>query len=156
LTVYEVYTDGACSNNQAPGGQPGGWAVVFVGGPSYSGAEARTTNNRMELTAAIQALGHTPPGSKVRIYSDSAYVVNAFRQNWFQGWERRGWKNAKGQPVENQDLWRRLRDLAAAREVDWIKVKGHAGDPYNEQADRLAVDAIRALRSPKNGEGGSH
>lgn len=154
MTLYEVYTDGACSNNQAPGGQPGGWAAVFVDGPSYSGAEGKTTNNRMELTAAIEALRHTPPGARVRLYSDSAYVVNAFLQNWFRGWERRGWKNAKGQPVENQDLWRALRDLAAAREVEWVKVKGHAGNVYNEAADRLAVEAMATLRPAKNGGAG--
>lgn len=154
MTVYDVYTDGACSNNQAPGGQPGGWGVVFADGPSYSGADARTTNNRMELTAAIEALRHTPPGSKVRLHSDSAYVLNAFLQNWFQGWERRGWKNAKGQPVENQDLWRALRDLAADREVLWIKVKGHAGDPLNEAADRLAVAAMAKVLPEKPGGGG--
>ncbi len=140
---YQVYTDGACRNNQAPGGQPGGWGAVFVDGPSYSGYDARTTNNRMELTAAIEALKHTEPGAKVKLHSDSAYVINAFLQNWFQGWERRGWKNAKGQPVENQDLWRELYQLAKERRVEWIKVKGHAGDRYNEMADQLAVEAIR-------------
>ncbi len=143
---YRVYTDGACQNNQAPGGQPGGWACVFVDGPSYSGFDPKTTNNRMEMTAVIEALRHTPDGARVKIHSDSAYVINAFQQNWFAGWERRGWKNAKGQPVENQDLWRILRQLAMARRVEWIKVRGHAGDAYNEAADRLAVDAIRGQK----------
>ncbi len=143
---YCVYTDGACQNNQAPGGQPGGWACVFVDGPSYSGFDPKTTNNRMEMTAVIEALRHTPDGARVKIHSDSAYVINAFQQNWFAGWERRGWKNAKGQPVENQDLWRILRQLAMARRVEWIKVRGHAGDTYNEAADRLAVDAIRGQK----------
>jgi ribonuclease HI len=140
---YRVYTDGACQNNQAPGGQPGGWGVAFVDGPHFSGFDPKTTNNRMELTAAIEALKHTEPGSFVRIHSDSAYVINAFLQNWFAGWERRGWRNAKGQPVENQDLWRMLKELADARHVEWIKVRGHAGDHYNEIADQLAVGAIR-------------
>lgn len=140
---YQVYTDGACQNNQAPGGQPGGWACVFVGGPSYAGYDAKTTNNRMELTAAIEALKHTEMGAHVKIFSDSAYVVNAFLQNWFSGWERRGWKNVKGQPVENQELWRELHHLASERRVTWIKVKGHAGNHYNEMADRLAVEAIK-------------
>ncbi|MDA8192677.1 MAG: ribonuclease HI [Thermaerobacter sp.] len=142
---YRVYTDGACANNQAPGGQPGGWACVFVEGGSHSGAELATTNNRMELTAAIEALKHTEAGAPVEIYSDSAYVINAFLQNWFAGWERRGWKNVKGQPVENQDLWRELRRLANERQVSWVKVKGHAGDRFNEAADRLAVDAMNRL-----------
>ncbi|AUW93257.1 MAG: ribonuclease HI [Sulfobacillus thermotolerans] len=145
-TMYNVYTDGACANNQAPGGQLGGWACVFVDGPSYAGAELSTTNNRMEMTAVIEALKHTPPGSTVRIFSDSAYVINAFVQNWFQGWERRGWKNAKGQPVENQDLWRIMRALVDERKVMWTKVKGHAGVIHNEMADRLAVQAMEKLR----------
>ena len=144
MTSYQVYTDGACQNNQAPGGQPGGWGCVFVDGPSYSGFAARTTNNRMELTGAIEALRHTESGSRVALYCDSAYVINAFAQKWFDGWQRRGWKNAKGQPVENQDLWRELKKLADERQVEWIKVKGHAGNKYNEMADKLAVDAIRS------------
>lgn len=146
MMEYHVYTDGACQNNQAPGGQPGGWGCVFVDGPSYSGFDARTTNNRMELTGAIEALKHTEPGSAVSIYSDSAYVINAFLQNWFKGWFARGWKNAKGQPVENQDLWRELYQLASERRVQWIKVKGHAGNKFNEMADQLAVGAIRAAQ----------
>ncbi|WP_242848403.1 ribonuclease H family protein [Sulfobacillus thermosulfidooxidans] len=145
--TYQVYTDGACANNQAPGGQPGGWACVFVDGPSYSGAEARTTNNRMEMTAVIEALKHTPKDADVIIFSDSAYVINAFQQNWFAGWEKRGWKNAKGQPVENQDLWRQMLDLVKDRQVRWTKVKGHSGNKYNEMADRLAVKAMEDLRS---------
>jgi ribonuclease HI len=144
MKEYRVYTDGACQNNQAPGGQPGGWACVFVDGPQFSGFDPATTNNRMELTAAIEALKHTEPGAAVTIFSDSAYVVNAFQQNWFAGWQRRGWKNAKGQPVENQDLWRDLKHLEQERRVTWVKVRGHAGDHYNEIADRLAVEAIRA------------
>lgn len=145
ITTYEVYTDGACANNQAPGGQVGGWACVFVDGPKYSGADPSTTNNRMEMTAAIEALEHTEKGSMVTIYSDSAYVINAFLQNWFAGWERRGWKNAKGQPVENQDLWQKLRQLASDRKVRWVKVKGHSGNPLNEAADKLAVAAMNQL-----------
>ncbi len=143
MAQYRVYTDGACQNNQAPGGQPGGWACVFVDGPSFSGFVAKTTNNRMELTGAVEALKHTESGSQVSLYCDSAYVINAFKQKWFDGWQRRGWKNAKGQPVENQDLWRELKKLADERQVEWIKVKGHAGNRYNEMADKLAVDAIR-------------
>lgn len=90
--TYRVYTDGACANNQAPGGQPGGWACLFEGGSAYSGAEPHTTNNRMEMTAVIEALQHTPKGACVSVYSDSAYVINAFKQNWFGGWEKRGWR----------------------------------------------------------------
>ncbi|MCL4494760.1 MAG: ribonuclease HI [Firmicutes bacterium] len=144
--TYRVYTDGACANNQAPGGQPGGWACLFEGGSAYSGAEPHTTNNRMEMTAVIEALQHTPKGACVSVYSDSAYVINAFKQNWFGGWEKRGWRNAKGQPVENQDLWRRMLALVSERKVDWYKVKGHSGNPLNEMADRLAVEAMEELR----------
>ncbi len=143
--TYEVYTDGACRNNQAPGGQLGGWACVFVDGQEYSGANRSTTNNRMELTAAIEALKHTPSQANVTLYSDSAYVINAFLQNWFAGWERRNWKNTKGQPVENQDLWRELRALSSQRTVHWVKVRGHAGNPLNERADALAVQALNNL-----------
>ncbi len=144
--IYKVYTDGACANNQAPGGQPGGWACVFEDGEAYSGAEAKTTNNRMEMMAVIEALKHTPKGSQVAIYSDSAYVVNAFKQNWFVQWEKRAWKNAKGQPVENQDLWRQMLSLTAERKVEWYKVKGHSGDRMNETVDRMAVKAMEELR----------
>ncbi|MBX5466466.1 MAG: ribonuclease HI [Firmicutes bacterium] len=142
---YEVYTDGACSNNQRPGGQPGGWAAVFKDGRILSGAEPATTNNRMELKAAIAALRHTPPGAEVIVYSDSAYVVNAFQQDWFSGWRLRGWRNAKGKPVENLDLWQELLALAEARRVRWVKVAGHRGDPWNERADREAVAAMRRM-----------
>lgn len=141
--TYHVYTDGACANNQAPGGQPGGWACVFVDGESFSGGDAKTTNNRMEMTAVIEALSRTESASDVHIYTDSAYVINAFIQNWFAGWERRGWKNAKGNPVENQDLWQAMRSLVEERRVKWVKVKGHSGVKYNEEADRLAVSAMR-------------
>ncbi len=145
--AFEVYTDGACANNQAPGGQMGGWGCVFVDGASYSGAEKSTTNNRMEMTAVIEALRHTPVGASVMVFSDSAYVINAFVQNWFRGWEQRGWKNSKGQPVENQDLWRTMRALVQERHVKWTKVKGHSGVVHNEMADQLAVSAMEQLRS---------
>lgn len=147
--MIEVYTDGACRNNQAPGGQLGGWACVFVDGPTFSGADPSTTNNRMEMTAVIQALEHTDVNAEVTVYSDSAYVINAFLQDWFRGWERRGWKNAKGQPVENQDLWRQMRQLVNQRRVHWVKVKGHAGNPLNEAADRGAVAAMEAFAKTK-------
>lgn len=143
---FTCYTDGACANNQASGGQKGGWGVVFTDGRRFSGYDPATTNQRMELTAAIAALETVPPGSVITIHTDSAYLINAFTQNWFAGWEARGWRNAKGQPVANQDLWQRLRRLAKARTVRWVKVKGHAGDPLNEAADRLAVRAVQEQR----------
>ncbi|OEF97788.1 ribonuclease H [Vulcanibacillus modesticaldus] len=142
IDKYDVYTDGACSNNQASGGQPGGWGVVFTDGRKYFGGDPSTTNNRMELKAAIEALKNTPIGSEVNIYSDSAYVINAFNQKWIPNWIKNGWKTSKGKPVENQDLWMELLDLEKERNVKWIKVKGHSGNKWNELADKLAVDAI--------------
>lgn len=143
---YLVYTDGACANNQAKGGQPGGWAAVFVDGPELSGGEWETTNNRMELRAAIEALQYTPEGSEVTIFTDSAYLMNAFVQGWIENWEKRGWLNSQNRPVENQDLWKRLRALEQKRKVVWQKVKGHSGNQWNERADRLAVQAIPKYR----------
>ncbi|MHB9144231.1 MAG: ribonuclease H family protein [Symbiobacteriia bacterium] len=148
-----VYVDGACSNNQAAGPQRGGWAAVFTDGRTFSGGDRATTNNRMELKAAVEALRQTPAGSEITVYSDSAYVVNAFLQNWFRGWDARGWRNVKGAPVENQDLWRELRTEAGTRRVKWVKVKGHAGNEFNEAADRLAVAAIPAVVDAPGGQG---
>lgn len=141
LPEYTAYTDGACSNNQAGGLQPGGWAVVFTDGRRYAGG-GRGTNQIFELQAAIEALRFTPQGAQVTICSDSAYVVNAFLQDWFSGWERRGWTNVKGEPVANQPLWRELRALAKARRVTWSKVKGHADNDLNNLADKLAVAMV--------------
>jgi ribonuclease HI len=139
-----VYTDGACINNQGPGGRgPGGWAWAVPGGAHASGAEADTTNQRMELTAALQAVRANSGG--LQVVSDSAYVVNCFKQGWHEKWEQNGWKNAKHQPVENQDLWRPL--LAAYRQrhgyIRFAKVKAHSGDPNNDVVDRLATEAAR-------------
>lgn len=139
---FIAYTDGACANNQAAGGQPGGWGVAFLDGRTYSGGDSSTTNNRMELTAAIEALKNTPAGSTVEIFSDSAYLINAFQQNWITNWIKRNWINSQGKPVENQDLWKRLIKLEQERDVVWQKVKGHSGDKYNDLADRLAVASI--------------
>ncbi len=136
----EAYTDGACSGN--PG--PGGWGVVLRSGGEereLSGGEAQTTNQRMELTAAIEALAATPEGAEVVVYSDSNYLVQGMRE-WLAGWKRRRWRNASGKPVANRDLWERLDALAARRRVRWEWVRGHAGHPENERADRLARAAI--------------
>ncbi|NLM69398.1 MAG: ribonuclease HI [Firmicutes bacterium] len=142
----EVYTDGACTNN--PG--PGGWGVVIIYQDrirevieEYSGYVPNTTNQRMELTAAIEALKRLKTGSKVNLYSDSAYLVNAFLQDWFSGWLKRGWKNAKNQPVSNRDLWEELLALAEKHEINWIKVKGHSDNHWNNRCDQLARAAIK-------------
>jgi ribonuclease HI len=150
--VVEIYTDGACSGN--PG--PGGWGAVL----SYSGRRkelsggeaAPTTNNRMELMAAIQALESLKRPSKVRLHTDSSYLRNGIT-GWLASWKRNGWKTASRQPVKNEDLWRRLDAAAAGHDVQWLWVKGHAGDPGNERADALAnrgmAEAVAAVRSAR-------
>ncbi|AKX93375.1 ribonuclease H [Moorella thermoacetica] len=140
-----IYTDGACSGN--PG--PGGWGAVLIYGDKrkeLSGAEPSTTNQRMEITAAIAALRVLKEPCRVHLYSDSAYLVNAFRQGWLARWERNGWLTVKKQPVENQDLWRELLQVASRHQVEWLKVKGHSDNPENNRCDELARAAIAALR----------
>ena len=138
---YLVYTDGACSGN--PG--PGGWAALIVNGDEeeeISGNADDTTNQRMELSAAIKALETIPPGSRVSLFSDSAYLVNCFNQNWIGRWQVNGWLSTKGEPVENRDLWEKLLELSAEREVKWNKVKGHAEDQLNIRVDKIARSVI--------------
>ncbi|GIP41075.1 ribonuclease H [Paenibacillus sp. J31TS4] len=140
-----IYTDGACSGN--PG--PGGWgAILFFNGhrKELSGGEAHTTNNRMELQAMISALEQLKEPCQAAIYSDSAYVVNGFQKNWVGGWQRNGWMNSKKQPVENQDLWKRLLELMKVHNVSYIKVKGHADNEFNNRCDFLAREAIKQMR----------
>lgn len=137
-----VYTDGSCLGN--PG--PGGWAWAVVDGPYASGAEPVSTNQRMEVTAVLRAL-ESLRGS-VLVVSDSTYVVNCFRDRWWEGWRRRGWRNAAGQPVANRDLWEPLLELAleGGRPVRFGWVRGHAGDAMNERVDLLATQAAAAQR----------
>jgi ribonuclease HI len=133
-----VYTDGACVGN--PG--PGGWAWAVPGGRFASGAEPMTTNQRMEITAAFEAVRTLE--APVEVVSDSIYVVNCFRQRWWETWVRKGWRNARGQPVANQDLWKPLVDLVRSDgDVTFRWVKGHSADPYNDLVDALAVEAAR-------------
>jgi ribonuclease HI len=141
----EVYTDGACAGNGLRPRAPGGWSAVFSDGRRLSGGEAATTNQRMELLAAIHALREVPEGASVTVYSDSAYLCNAFADDWFSGWIRRGWRNSRNEPVANRDLWEELLALARRRDVQWRKVRGHAGNRLNELADRLAVEAARRV-----------
>ena len=139
-----IYTDGACSGN--PG--PGGWGAILLYGEhrkELSGGEKLTTNNRMEITAVIEALRRLKEPCKVKVYSDSAYVVNCFRQGWMHNWKRNGWKNSKGQPVENQELWKELDQLMDKHQVEYIKVKGHSDNELNNHCDFLAREAIRKL-----------
>ena len=134
--IVEIYTDGACKGN--PG--VGGWGVLLrYGGTTRElhGGEALTTNNRMELTAVIRALEALKRRCKVRLHTDSQYVQQGI-STWIHDWKKRGWRTADRKPVKNEDLWRRLEELAAGHDVEWIWVEGHAGDPGNERADELA------------------
>ncbi len=132
-----VYTDGACRGN--PG--PGGWAWAVPDGPSGSGGEARTTNQRMEITAVLEAVRALP--GPLHVVSDSTYVVHCFRDRWWQGWRRRSWRNSQGKPVAHRDLWEALLALVvdSGRTVTFDWVKGHSGDPMNDLVDRLATSA---------------
>ena len=142
--MIEIYTDGACSGN--PG--PGGWGVLILKDGTEErmcGGEPGTTNNRMELMAAIKALEAFAPGTSITLYTDSTYVKNGVT-SWIAGWKRNGWKTAARKPVKNQDLWEPLDALATGRAVTWKWVKGHAGDAGNEEADRLARDGLEQAR----------
>jgi ribonuclease HI len=141
--VIEIYTDGACRGN--PG--PGGWAALLKMGArerEISGAESLTTNNRMELTAVIRALEALKRPVRARLYTDSEYVRRGITE-WLSAWQARGWRTADRKPVKNQDLWQQLAQLAAAHQIEWHWVPGHAGVPGNERVDRLANEAIDAL-----------
>ena len=145
MKFVTIYTDGACSGN--PG--PGGWGAVLLfkdQTKEISGGERDTTNQRMELQAVIGALSALKVTDwDVTIYSDSAYVVNAFGQKWLDKWQKNGWRNSKKEPVANQDLWQQLLLLTGKNRVTMQKVKGHAGDKYNERCDELARQAIKEL-----------
>lgn len=139
-----IYTDGACSGN--PG--PGGWGSILMYKETkkeISGGKENTTNNVMELTAVIEGLKLLKFPCKVKLYSDSAYVVNAFNQKWIYGWLKNGWKNASKEPVKNKELWQELYDLTKVHEVEFIKVKGHSDNEYNNRCDELARNAIKDL-----------
>ena len=143
LSHVEIATDGACKGN--PG--PGGWGALLRMGATereLSGGEPLTTNNRMELTAAIEGLNALKRPCRVTLSTDSRYVMDGLTK-WIHGWRRNGWKTADRKPVKNADLWQALIDAAAPHRVEWVWVKGHAGHPDNERADRLASDAALAV-----------
>ena len=140
MHVVEIYTDGACRGN--PG--PGGWGVLLIYNDQrkeLKGAEAETTNNRMELTASIEALRALNRRCEVKLYTDSQYVRKGITE-WMDNWRKRNWRTASKQAVKNEDLWRQLDELSKQHEIEWIWVKGHSGNPGNEQVDRLANEAI--------------
>ncbi|MCB2113480.1 MAG: ribonuclease HI [Parvularculaceae bacterium] len=139
--MIEAFTDGACAGN--PG--PGGWGVLIIDNDSRRemyGGEAATTNNRMELTAAIEALKST--NGAIRLYTDSQYVKNGIT-TWIKGWKRNGWRTADRKPVKNKELWLALEQAADGRAVEWRWVKGHSGHPENERADALARAGLASI-----------
>lgn len=136
-----IYTDGACSGN--PG--PGGWGSILMykgNKKEISGGLKNTTNNVMELTAVLEALKQLKFPCEVEVYSDSAYVVNAFNQKWIYGWIKNNWKNSSKEPVKNKELWQELYELTKIHNITFIKVKGHADNEYNNRCDELARNAI--------------
>ncbi len=138
--IVEIYTDGACRGN--PG--PGGWGALLIAGEHRKrlwGGESSTTNNRMELTAAIEALNALKGSRRVVLHTDSKYVMDGITQ-WMANWKKRGWKTAAKKPVKNQDLWQALDAAIARHDITWKWVKGHDGDPGNEEADALANRGI--------------
>lgn len=145
-----MYTDGACRGN--PG--PGGWGVLLLTDRTereLCGGDIATTNNRMELMAAIQGLSALNRRCNVSVYTDSEYVRRGISE-WLANWKKRGWKTASRKPVKNEDLWRKLDELAAQHDIEWHWVKGHAGNPGNERADQLANDGLeRSLRASITG-----
>lgn len=144
-STIDIFTDGACSGN--PG--PGGWGAILRAGlheKEIYGGEASTTNNRMELTAVIQALANLKRPVSARVHTDSQYVQKGISE-WIHGWKRRGWKTADNKPVKNDDLWRELDKLAAQHTIEWIWVRGHAGHAENERADALARRGVEQARA---------
>ena len=153
MKKVEIYTDGACSGN--PG--PGGWGAVLryrsgekVYEKELSGGDASTTNNRMELTAFIEALGLLKEPCEVRFCSDSQYVINGLEKGWAKSWRARGWKKADKSPALNPDLWEKALELSEKHTITYVWVKGHAGHPENERCDRLAVAQSKAHGGRQN------
>ena len=149
MRSVKAYTDGACSGN--PG--PGGWGVVLQFGDhkrELKGGESDTTNNRMELTAAIEALKALKEPCHIALTTDSTYVKDGITK-WLSNWKRNGWKTAAKKPVKNQDLWQQLEDCVTQHTVEWLWVKGHSGHPENERADTLANEGMSALKRNDRG-----
>lgn len=139
-----IYTDGACSGN--PG--PGGWGAILMYEDikkEISGAKKDTTNNIMEITAVLEALKLLKQECNVKVYSDSAYVVNAFNQGWIENWKKNNWKTSGKDPVKNRELWEELYELTQKHKVEFIKVKGHSDNEFNNRCDYLATSAIKTL-----------
>ncbi len=145
LPLVDIFTDGACSGN--PG--PGGWGAILRYGAvekELSGSEAQTTNNRMELMAAIAALEALKRPARIKLHTDSTYVRDGIMK-WLSGWKAKGWKTADKKPVKNQDLWQRLEAATHTHQIEWLWVKGHSGHPENDRVDELARNAITDMRN---------
>jgi len=141
----EIYTDGSCSGN--PG--PGGWAAIVIDGEDVNqltGGEHQTTNNRMEMTAAIEGLSSLKEPQAVTLYTDSAYVSRAFNDGWLKNWKKNGWRTSSKKPVKNKELWKELDRQNERHNVEWVWVKGHADNELNNLADALAVDAMNQYK----------
>ena len=136
-----IYTDGACSYN--PG--PGGWGCVLIykgKEKSFSGFEKETTNNRMEMQAVIEALSRLKEPCEIDLFSDSAYIVNTFLNNWIESWQKKNWRTTDNKAVKNMDLWQEILELASRHKIRWFKVKGHADNVYNNKCDALARNEV--------------
>ncbi|WP_022835439.1 ribonuclease HI [Salisaeta longa] len=146
MDTVTIYTDGACSGN--PG--PGGWAAIIVRDEhtmdTLEGGTKHTTNNRMELTAALRALESLEDSCTVKLHTDSAYLSRAFNDGWIEGWKKRGWRTSSKKPVKNKDLWQQLIAQDKRHDVEWIWVKGHADNPLNNMADERAVAAMEPYK----------
>jgi ribonuclease HI len=147
-STVTIYTDGACSGN--PG--PGGWAAILIdedrrrNADRLTGGEAHTTNNRMEMMAAIRALEALDEPASVTLHTDSAYLSRAFNDGWLDSWQENGWQTSSNDPVKNKELWQELLRLDEKHDVDWVWVKGHADNELNNLADSLAVDAMEEYK----------
>ncbi len=144
LKTVSLYTDGACSGN--PG--PGGWGAILIYKDTekvMSGGEKNTTNNKMELTAAIEGLSALKEKCLVKLYSDSKYLIDGMTRGWARSWRENNWKKSDGKPALNVELWEKLLELDEYHEIEYIWVKGHAGNPFNERCDRLAVQEYQSF-----------
>lgn len=140
-----LYTDGACSGN--PG--PGGWGALLIWNGKereLSGGASQTTNNRMEMRAVIEGLKALKEPCRVKIHSDSALIINTFKQNWIKNWLKRDWKKSDRKPVENRDLWQEMLEAMKPHKIEWIKVKGHSTNKLNNRVDQIAVNASKKFK----------
>ncbi len=146
MKQVKLYTDGACSGN--PG--PGGWGAILIYGKykkEMSGGDKNTTNNKMELTAAIEGLSALTEPCEVELYSDSKYLIDGMVKGWARSWKSKGWKKSDGKPALNPELWEKILDLDEKHKITYFWIKGHAGNQYNEQCDRLAVAFYQSLQN---------